>query len=425
MILKDFHKQTAAQEYKCLMKFRANLFDKVKTWSMGKAFLFRIRICNCQVYGYLRSVRHTRCNHIGLIYWTRDLKPGALATCETNFMNVLMTACKNMFNSSCGIYELEGIAAFSVNILSAFFGSFGNILICVTVFSSPRLHKAWCYFICSLSVADLMVNLCVQPMEAILTLERMAGVCKQSLRDAFRLAAYITCGASLLNLAFMSVERLLAIAWPFSPRRVLTRRKFVAMTVIIWGVPSFLGITGYMIGKGTRLSSILVLIGLAGCYGVILTSYGILFLRTRAHFKVNNVMTLTVSEFGNEGKNGANSPSAWRVSATRTAVSKKRRESEKRAAKTIAVVITVFTLSWVPYGYVLVSDPEQHVNSFYIWAVTIGLTNSAVNPVIYFFSSKDFRKNSKRILRPIFRCWKDPLWVIIISGSWNISAWSN
>lgn len=309
-----------------------------------------------------------------------------------------------MFNSSCAISELEGIAAFSVNILSALFGSFGNILVCVTVFSSPRLHKAWCYFICSLSVADLLVNLCVQPMEAILTLERMTGVCKQSLRDAFRLAAYITCGASLMNLAFMSVERLLAIAWPFSQRQVLTRRKILAMLLIIWGVPSFLGITGFMAGNGTRLSSILILIGLAGCYGVILTSYGILFLRTRAHFKVNNAMTLTESHFENDGKSGANSPSTAGVPKKRSAMSKKRRESEKRAAKTIAVVITVFTLSWVPYGYVLVSDPEQHVNSFYIWAVTIGLSNSAVNPVIYFFSSKDFRESSKRILRSTFRC---------------------
>lgn len=311
-----------------------------------------------------------------------------------------------MLNSSCAITDSEGIAAFSVNVLSALFGSFGNILVCVTVYSSPRLHKAWCYFICSLSVADLSVNLCVQPMEAILTLERMAGVCKQSLRDAFRLAAYITCGASLMNLAFMSVERLLAIAWPFSQRQILTRRRILTTLAIIWGVPSILGITGLMAGKGTRLSSLLILTGLAGCYGVILTSYAILLLRTRAHFKVNNVMTLTVSQFEIENKKSANSPGVERVSEQRTAqaITKKRRESEKRTAKTIAVVITVFTLSWVPHGYVLVSDPEQHVNSFYIWAVAIGLTNSAVNPVIYFFSSKDFRENSERILRATFRC---------------------
>lgn len=171
-------------------------------------------------------------------------------------------------------------------------------------------------------------------------------------------------------------------------------------------MPSILGITGLLAGKGTRLSSILILTGLAGCYGVILTSGVLLFLRTRAHFKVNNVMTLTVSQFEFENKNSANSASAGRVSEQRTAlaIAKKRRESEKRTAKTIAVVITVFTLSWVPYGYVLVSDPEQHVNSFYIWAVAIGMTSSAVNPIIYFFSSKDFRESSKRVLRSTFRC---------------------
>ena len=140
-------------------------------------------------------------------------------------------------------------------------------------------------------------------------------------------------------------------------------------------------------------------------YGVILTSCAILFLRTRAHFKVNNVMTLTVTQFEIEHKNSANLPNAERVTEQRTApaITKKRRESEKRTAKTIGVVITVFTLSWVPYGYVLVSDPEQHVNSFYIWAVAIAMTNSAVNLVIYFFSSKDFRESSKQVLRSTFR----------------------
>ena len=333
-----------------------------------------------------------------------------------------------MSNSSCVIRGLEGFVAFSVNILSAILGSLGNILVCSTVYSSPRLHKAWCYFICSLSLADLLVNLVVQPMEAILTFARMNGICHQALRDAFRLAAYITCGASLMNLAFMSVERCLAIVWPLKQRQLqhLTRVKIITLLVLIWGVPCLLGIPGLIAGKGTRLSSILILIGLVGCYSVILTSYGLLFLRARALFKVHDAITLPVQEF-QHGNKSAHSPSKRRGSNTletenkgesetratkkrrksETRVATKRRESEKRATKTIAVVIALFTLSWVPYGYVLASDPEQNVNSFYIWAVTIGLTNSAVNPIVYFFSNKSFRKNSKRLLRSLFCCCQD------------------
>lgn len=326
-----------------------------------------------------------------------------------------------MLNSSCVIRELEGISAFSVNILSAALGSLGNLLVCSTVYWSPRLHKAWCYFICSLSLADLMVNLVVQPMEAVLTFSRMKGICNHELRDAFRLAAYITCGASLMNLAFMSVERCLAIVWPLRQRQFqqLTRRRVLFLLIIIWGVPFLLGTSGLIAGKGTRLSSILVLIGLAGCYGVILTSYGILLLKTRTHFKVHFARTVVVKEIHNKGNNSAGqlrngkvndafdskSHQDCRTRAT-TRAAKKRRESERRAAKTIAVVITLFTLSWVPYGYVLVTDPEQNINSFYVWAVTIGLTNSSGNPLVYFFSNKAFRKNSKRLLRSIICCFK-------------------
>ena len=337
-----------------------------------------------------------------------------------------------MFNSSCAIHKLEGITAFSVNILSAFLGSLGNMLVCFTVYSSHRLHKPWCYFICSLSLADLLVNLVVQPMEAILTFTRMKGVCQHTLRDAFRLAAYITCGASLMNLAFMSVERCLAMVWPLKQRQFqhLTRRKFLTSLAMIWGVPCLLAFPGLIVGKGTRLTSILILIGLVSCYGVILTSYGILFMRTRAHFKVHQTTTLTVREF-EPGKITVNkrvhSPKTRRKSETYatekgresttrvakkkresdTQAAKKRRESEKRAARTIAVVIALFTVSWVPYGYVLVSDPEQNINSFYVWAVTVALTNSAVNPVVYFLSNKVFRKSSMRVLSSLFCCCKD------------------
>lgn len=150
-------------------------------------------------------------------------------------------------------------------------------------------------------------------------------------------------------------------------------------------------------------------------------------MRTRAHFKVHQTTTLTVREF-EPGKKTVNkrvhSPNTrrkpetekGRESTTRVAkkkresdtqAAKKRRESEKRAARTIGVVIALFTVSWVPYGYVLVSDPEQNINSFYVWAVTVGLTNSAVNPVVYFFSNKAFRKSSMRVLSSLFCCSKD------------------
>lgn len=313
----------------------------------------------------------------------------------------------------------EGIAAFSVNILSAVLGSLGNILVCFTVYSSPRLHKAWCYFICSLSAADLLVNFVVQSMEAVLTLARMKGVCHHMLKDAFRLAAYIACGASLMNLAFMSIERCFAIVWPFRQRQFqLTRQKVLALLVMIWGVPCLFAFPGLILGKGTRLTSILILIGLASCYGVILTSYGILLFRTRAHFRVYQATTLTGREFEPRNKTmdkNVYSPKVkesetcattkGRESETRAA--KKRRESEKRAAKTVAVVIALFTISWVPYGYVLVSDPEQRISSFYVCAVTVALTNSAVNPIVYFFSNKAFRKSSIRLIISFFRCCKD------------------
>lgn len=47
---------------------------------------------------------------------------------------------------------------------------------------------------------------------------------------------------------------------------------------VIWGIFCVLGIIGYVVGRSIRLFLILIFIGLVGCYGVILISYGIFLL---------------------------------------------------------------------------------------------------------------------------------------------------
>uniref|UniRef100_A0A1I7WLF0 G_PROTEIN_RECEP_F1_2 domain-containing protein n=1 Tax=Heterorhabditis bacteriophora TaxID=37862 RepID=A0A1I7WLF0_HETBA len=91
-----------------------------------------------------------------------------------------------------------------------------------------------------------------------------------------------------------------------------------------------------------------------------------------------------------------------------TAVLRKREKisvaKEKRAAKTIAVIIFVFSFCWLPFfcAYVILPFCEScnlhpKVNQAFTW---LGYINSSLNPFLYGILNLEFRRAFKKILCP-------------------------
>ncbi|EPB67528.1 hypothetical protein ANCCEY_13379 [Ancylostoma ceylanicum] len=77
---------------------------------------------------------------------------------------------------------------------------------------------------------------------------------------------------------------------------------------------------------------------------------------------------------------------------------------EKRAAKTIAVIIFVFSFCWLPFfcAYVILPFCETctlhpKVNQAFTW---LGYINSSLNPFLYGILNLEFRRAFKKILCP-------------------------
>jgi len=83
---------------------------------------------------------------------------------------------------------------------------------------------------------------------------------------------------------------------------------------------------------------------------------------------------------------------------------------ERRAARTMAVVMSAFVLCWLPFFlmYVTMSfcascqrNTDPRVVNFIVW---LGYVNSTLNPLIYTVFNVDFRRAFAALLQPRYTC---------------------
>ena len=70
---------------------------------------------------------------------------------------------------------------------------------------------------------------------------------------------------------------------------------------------------------------------------------------------------------------------------------------EKRFALTIIQVVIVFTATWIYKFYLRVVQPNNHFGATYYTASTVGLSSSALNPILFCFLNQECRNGLQRI----------------------------
>lgn len=83
---------------------------------------------------------------------------------------------------------------------------------------------------------------------------------------------------------------------------------------------------------------------------------------------------------------------------------------ESKAAKTLAIVVGGFIVSWMPFFVIYVLEailPTGYISkTLFDWLTWLGYFNSAINPIIYAFYSKQFRSAFYRLT--IGKCRRKP-----------------
>ncbi|XP_023678438.1 galanin receptor 2a [Paramormyrops kingsleyae] len=314
--------------------------------------------------------------------------------------------------------------------LSFFIGLGGNVMaLMVLTRRRNRLvgGSATRRLLINLSVCDMMVVCVCMPVNLGHQLHN-AWVFGDFLCRVVPFVQAVSVAASVLSLAVISLNRFYSVHNPLHARYFFTGRKILCMICAVWALSSGLCTPIIFMNK----TKTLVLLGSNHAISVCVESWPEVRLRQGYNF----LLFCTLYGFPvlfNLAICFMTGRKLWRVNEKFKecnkcyfAQSASRLKVRKKVAKMVVALVVLFTLSWLPLYVVDIwidfNMPDaleereydmDHVNHQWIlqgrpFALWMGLTNSALNPLCYCFvgnlyrSAQRIRKSYKKKLSSVF-----------------------
>ena len=292
---------------------------------------------------------------------------------------------------------------------------FGNILVIAAVYRYHCLRRMTNFFIISLALSDLLVGLGNLPLRIHLSVHNN-NWCLDKAVEVVTVCAYwivtdtvFSC-ASMCNLVVISIDRFLAIMRPYQYQNRMTRQvgfslvTFVWVYSIMWGVLSLVDWTGDSTPDNPHIYVTWSRSNERTCGKqdkmYYTTAMGVAFLLPLLIVIVMYSFVLRVAY-----------TQAKAVDSHDTNKGKRRILRELKATKTIAMVIGVFVVCWLPFFILIVLslwckscfEPfvVNRALSFsvrIVFVFVLPVMNSSLNPLIYTVFNKEFRSAFSRML---------------------------
>ncbi|XP_036385892.1 alpha-1A adrenergic receptor-like [Megalops cyprinoides] len=306
------------------------------------------------------------------------------------------------------------------------FGVLGNLLVILSVACHRHLRTVTHYFIANLAVADLLLSLAVLPFSA--TFEILGRwVFGRPLCSAWAALDVLCCTASIMSLCVISVDRCIGVSYPLRYPAIVTKQRGQVALGALWAASLTIS-AGPLFGwkepapeddtvcRITEEPGYALFSALGSFYvplAVILAMYCRVYVVARREsrglregHKTDRSdpegVTLRIHRGHSAGAGEDGDEEALRRRA-HFSLRLLKLSREKKAAKTLGIVVGCFVLCWLPFFLVLPIGsifpsyrPSDTVFKITFW---LGYFNSCINPIIYPCSSQEFKKAFQNVLR--------------------------
>ncbi|KAM9496050.1 trace amine-associated receptor 1-like [Clarias gariepinus] len=313
--------------------------------------------------------------------------------------------CFSSLNTSCIklAYPLEiRLFLYILFSISCLITVFGNLLVIITVLHFRQLHTSTNYLILSLAVADLLVGGVVMPPSMIRSVETCwylgSTFCKiHSSLDV------TVCTASVINLCIISLDRYYAVCHPLLYHSKMTPSTIRFMIVVCWGISAFVGF-GMIFLELNILGNEKFYYSNVHCEGacmVFQTKVAAIVFPMFSFYMPAVIMLCVYIKILRTAQRQARAIQSTNAQSKKADEKSSMSKSERKATKTLAIIVGVFLTSWVPFYVCNCVDPfagysvSPVVFDIFLW---IGYFNSTFNPIVYAFFYSWFRHAFRVIL---------------------------
>ncbi|KAJ7355150.1 hypothetical protein OS493_027942 [Desmophyllum pertusum] len=274
----------------------------------------------------------------------------------------------------------------------------GNILLIFIIKRKPETRSLTGFLFVNMAVADLLVTLVVMPVSVAFLYTEGKWLLSGNLGQVSCISVYfgyhVTLAASILSLSIMSVDRYLAVVYPFSGFPTFRRAK--VLTVVIWLSSMIFSIPIAVVWRaidygpgGTYCTPVFKNLGEFGM--PVYYTYLFLLMYLIPLLVISSLYTLV-------GR------ALWRRNVP-TGAEQRNEMTKRKVVRTLVIITAVFAFCWFPtqcYHFILAFYTGVHdklppyVMFLCFWS---GHANSAVNPWLYMMLTEKFRKALRDVLR--------------------------
>ncbi|XP_043940439.1 alpha-1B adrenergic receptor [Protopterus annectens] len=367
------------------------------------------------------------------------------------------TNISNQTSKNETLSELDPARAITLGLVLGIFIVFaiaGNIVVILSVACNRHLRTPTNYFIINLAIADLLLSFTVVPFSATFEIEGY-WVFGRIFCDIWAAMDVLCCTASIMSLCAISIDRYIGVKYSLQYPALVTKRKAVLALLVVWVLSIVISI-GPLLGwkepappdeKECRITEepFYALFSSLGSFYIPLTV--VLVMYCRVYFVAKRTtknlqagvmrertrtkeLTLRIHYRGSqEETEGHGSKSRGHPLRTALSVKLLKFSRQKKAAKTLGIVVGMFILCWLPFFIALPIGslfsylrPPETVFKFVFW---LGYFNSCMNPIIYPCSSKEFKRAFTRILKCQYHQRRHHRWRVNRNKNWNRGSLDN